>query len=177
VFGSASHTAGNTATGPRARCLQDLAREVRGKTLLLLDAAGPDELTWVPPGTSNHLLWHAGHAAWLGGALCLRLVTGRSELPAGWDERFGMGSHPADWASAWPTKEDVLHHLRAQRDRLVAVIGSVKDEDLDRRPPFAHRGDGRRLGACILHGLHDEANHQGEMYLLLKMHRRATGQR
>ena len=30
-------------------------------------------------------------------------------------------------------------------------------------------GDTRTLGQSILHASHDEANHQGEMYLLMKM--------
>ena len=40
---------------------------------------------------------------------------------------------------------------------------------LDALPPHAHAGDSRTLGQCVLHGWHDEANHQGEMYLLFKM--------
>src|SRR5262249_9412368 len=79
----------------RARCLQDLATDVRNRTIQLLQAARPAELTWTPRGTSNHILWHAGHALWLQDVLCTRLITGSSELPPGWDEMFRMGSRPA----------------------------------------------------------------------------------
>lgn len=161
-----------TAPHPRARCLQDLASEVRRKTIQLLEAAAPSELTWTPPGTANHLLWHAGHAVWLGDVLGMVPITGASELPPGWKSRFGMGSDPAA-ISTWPAKADVLAPLQAQLPRLLAVIGPLTDAELDARPPFAHASDPRTLGACILHGLHDEANHQGEMYLLLKLQRRA----
>ena len=160
---------------PTARWLQDLATDVRNRTIQLLQAANPAELTWTPRGTSNHLLWHAGHALWVEDALCIKLVTGSSELPTGWEEMFRMGSRPASWKKPWPAKEDLLSRLRAQVSRLMQTIGSLGETQLDGQPPFPHRGDSRSLGESIIHGLHDEANHQGEMYLLLKMQRLATG--
>jgi hypothetical protein len=165
-----------TTVHPRARCLQDLASDVRQRTIQLLQAAHRSELTWAPPGTSNHILWHAGHALWVEDALCIQLVTGKSELPAGWAEMFQMGSHPALWKKPWPTRDELLSALQAQLPRLVQVIAPLDDEQFDALPPRAHRGDTRTLGESILHGLHDEANHQGEMYLLLKMQRRMAAQ-
>ena len=67
----------------RSAVLAELAREVRGDTLRILAATGDAELTWAPTGTTNHILWHAGHALWLQDALCVRLLTGHSELPEG----------------------------------------------------------------------------------------------
>jgi hypothetical protein len=159
---------------PYARCLQDLAGDVRQRTIQILQATERSELTWAPPSTSNHILWHAGHALWVEDALCIEPATGQSELPAGWAEMFRMGSRPATWKKPWPGKDELLRALRAQLTRLVEVIASLDAVQLDALPPFAHRGDTRTLGACILHGLHDEANHQGEMYLLLKMQRRVS---
>ena len=40
--------------------LQELACEVRGDTVRILAAAKESWLTWSPPRTSNHMLWHAG---------------------------------------------------------------------------------------------------------------------
>jgi hypothetical protein len=34
--------------------------EVRGKTLRLVQVE-PRQALWTPPGTSNSILWHAGH--------------------------------------------------------------------------------------------------------------------
>jgi hypothetical protein len=154
-----------------ARVLQLLARDVRAKTLQLLQASRPNELLWAPPGTSNHLLWHAGHALWVQDALCVQVLTGRSELPPGWGGTFGMGSRPAQHRGPWPEPREVRRRLEDQLPRLLGLIGAVAGEALDRLPPFPHRGDPRTLGESIVHGLHDEANHQGEMYLLLKMRR------
>jgi hypothetical protein len=152
-----------------------LARDVRGKTVKLFDAAHASELTWAPGGTANHLLWHAGHALWLQDVLCLRLLSGHSTLPAGWEELFGMGSHPDRPRRAWPAREVVRRELVEQLPRLLAAIAPLTAARLDAQPPHAHPGDDRTLRACIVHALHDEANHQGEMYLLLKMLRLTPG--
>ena len=45
-----------------AQQLAEMARQVRGDTLRLLAAAPEASLLFAPPGTSNHILWHAGHA-------------------------------------------------------------------------------------------------------------------
>jgi hypothetical protein len=81
---------------------------------------------------------------------------------------FRMGSRPA-FQRDWPTRDELRQRLTDQLSRLVELIGSIADMDLDILPRFAHRGDTRTLGECVLHGLHDEANHQGEMYLLFKI--------
>ena len=153
-----------------ASVLCELAREVRKKTLQILDATRPRELIWAPPGTSNHILWHAGHALWLQDVLCLQQLGGVNGLPDGWEEMFGMNSRPALQKRSWPGKGELRRQLQAQLPRLLDAIGAVREADLG-LPPSASRGDTRTLGQCILHGLHDEANHQGEMYLLLKMQR------
>ena len=155
----------------RTSVLAELAREVRGDTVRILQAARPEELTWTPPGTANHLLWHAGHAVWLQDVLCVRLLTGRSELVAGWEEMFGMGSRPSRRREPWPGKSELLDRLQAQLTRVLELLRGIDDAALVGLPPHAHPGDTRTLGHCVLHGWHDEAKHQGEMYLLLKMQR------
>lgn len=85
--------------------IQELARQIRGGTIELLDATPPTWLTWAPRGTSNHVLWHAGHALWL------------QDAP-------------------WPVSQWI---------------------DV----------------AAMIHAWHDEARHQGEMYLPLKLRRAA----
>jgi hypothetical protein len=103
--------------------------------------------------------------------LCLKRATGCSELPLGWAEAFGMGSRPDLRGEPWPARDEILRLLREQLPRLVTVMDSLTDADLEAPPRFSAGGDRRRLGECVLHGLHDEANHQGEMYLLLKAQR------
>ena len=148
--------------------IQELARQVRTDTRRMLAAARPEWLTWAPPGTSNHLLWHAGHALWLGDVLGVQLLTGRSELADGWAEMFGMDCLPVKERRTWPARGDLDQLLGRQLERLVQLLGQA-DEGRLWQP---RHGD--TLAGRIIHGLHDEAKHQGEMYLLLKMCRAQT---
>ena len=39
-----------------------LGKEVRGKTLRLLEGVSDTDARWVPPGLDNSIVWHAGHS-------------------------------------------------------------------------------------------------------------------
>jgi len=144
--------------------IQELARQVRRGTIELLSAAKPHWLHWAPEGTSNHLLWHAGHALWLQDILCLEPLKGLSELPPDWSEMFGMNCRPVAETTHWPDRRQVLQLLTEQLSRIITALaaaeGRLRDDSNARSDTLASR---------IIHGLHDEARHQGEMYLLVKL--------
>jgi hypothetical protein len=146
--------------------LQELVRQVRSETVRVLAAADEGWLTWSPPGTSNHILWHAGHSLWVGDVLGVELIIGQSELPQGWAETFGMDCRPVKETKQWPSRAGLDRLLRQQALRLIDLLGRLPAERL----AIPAGGDGSQtLAGEILHGLHDEAKHQGEMYLLYKM--------
>jgi DinB family protein len=151
-----------------ANAIAELARQVRGATIQSLAACPPEWVTWAPPGTSNHVLWHAGHALWLGDVLCLEPLTGHSKLPAGWAETFGMNCRPVKTTTQWPSASAVETLLSDQLRRILAALEAADDAELGR--VANPRGD--TLAGRIIHGLHDEARQQGEMYLLTKLCRR-----
>src|SRR5262245_48359951 len=152
--------------------LIELARQVRGDTLRLLTAVPADWLTWAPAGTSNHVLWHAGHALWLGDVLTIEPITGQGELPAGWSETFGMNCRPISQTRDWPPRDLVVQLLTAQLSLIEQLLARLPPDRLcDPRPVLGRRS----LVSSIIHGLHDEAKHQGEMYLLLKLCRAQSG--
>jgi hypothetical protein len=143
-----------------------MIRQVRGETLCLLAAAPEDGLTWAPPGTSNHILWHAGHALWVADLLCIEPITGHSELPPGWEAKFGSECQPVATTREWPSRREVQQMLSAQQLRMERLLSGLSASQLnDLRPVI----DDRNLVSSIVHGLHDEAKHQGEMFLLLKL--------
>ncbi|MEX2308306.1 MAG: DinB family protein [Pirellulales bacterium] len=146
--------------------LAELARQVREHTLQFLPL--PQQwLTWSPPGTSNHILWHAGHALWVQDALTVEPLTGRSELPPGWAPTFGENSRPST-IKDWPDHSEVSGHLEAQLARILDLI-EVHAETIINRPDQTPARGGWPLLAGMIHGWHDEARHQGEMYLLFKL--------
>jgi hypothetical protein len=147
--------------------LAELARQVRASTLELLRIPVSNWLTWAPPGTSNHILWHAGHAVWLQDALTIRPLTGRSELPRGWASVFGQNSRP-ELNSDWPDASEVRAQLEQQLGRIEALLREHADTILVRANAIPPSG-GWPLLPGMIHGWHDEARHQGEMYLLHKL--------
>ncbi len=146
--------------------LSELARQVRQGTIGLLRDAPLAWLTWAPAGTSNHLLWHAGHAVWLQDCLCIEPLTGASELADGWAGQFGMNCDPVAAQKSWPARELLLGSLSSQLERMLQLF----DDQAPRLQTIGPDRGGRwDLTRGVIHGLHDEARHQGEMYLLLKL--------
>ena len=148
--------------------LLTMANEVRGKTLRLLDGVPPDVARFTGPGLNNSVLWHAGHALMLVEHLCILPATGGTpQYPKGWFEMFGWNSRPAAVPrDAWPVLSDVTGRLKEQLGRLRGAIETLGPEQLDR---VIDPSRNRTLRYSIVHGLHDEACHQGEILLLKKL--------
>ncbi|GIW94166.1 MAG: hypothetical protein KatS3mg110_2207 [Pirellulaceae bacterium] len=149
-----------------ASVLQELVRQVRTDTLRILESVPDAALLWAPPGTSNTILWHAGHALWLQDLMCVALLAGESHLPEGWAERFGQGSRPSQ-ITQWPSRAEVVQLLGRQLVEIGRLLENATEEELAGYPTsLSHH---RNVLGWIVHGLHDEAKHCGEMYLLWKM--------
>jgi hypothetical protein len=144
-----------------------LLKDVRGKTLRILDGVSEEQARFAPPGLHNHILWHAGHSLVVVEHLGVAEATGKPAVyPEGWFEKFSWKSEPAK-VKDWPSVAEVKAKLIDQAERLTTVINSLSEAHLSRASGDASKG--RTLRWAILHGLHDEAGHQGEMWLLKKM--------
>ena len=142
-----------------------MATEIRGKTLKLLDGLSDEQAAFAAPGLHNSILWHAGHGVMLMEHLGIMPLSGsqQPQYPAGWYETFSWKSDPRT-VTSWPSADEVRAQLKQQLARLINLLESADEATLSK--PDAK---GRPLRYLILHGLHDEAIHQGEMYLLRKM--------
>jgi hypothetical protein len=150
-----------------------LLDEVRGKTLRLLQGVSEDETRWAPPELHNHILWHAGHSFVLVESLVMEAAGELPQIPEGWFDIFSWNSDPAHVASyRWPTLAQVLAELSDQHTRLQTIIESLSEKQLSQ--PLLGRGD-HTARYSIIHGLHDEACHSGEIWLLRKMIRSIGG--
>jgi DinB superfamily len=147
--------------------LMELLKEVRWKTLKLLEGVDETQARFSGPGLNNSILWHAGHALIVVEHLgCMAIAGGQPQYPADWFDKFGWKSTPAT-VTSWPTVAEVVKQLTDQRTRLGGLIETQSQEQLDKIVGEAPRN--RTLRGMVLHGLHDEAGHQGEMYLLKKL--------
>ena len=149
--------------------LTELARQVRYSTINFLESAPDDALTFAPIGTSNHIIWHAGHSIWVQDAICIKLLAGGSRLPDAWAESFGMECRPVKETNDWPAKSQLLTMMETQLQEITELLNSTSMEKLTQVADKS-RGEASIAGR-IIHGFHDEARHSGEMYLLLKMAR------
>lgn len=141
--------------------------EVRGKTLRVLGGVGPEQARWTPPGLQNSILWHAGHCYIVVERLTAGALGRAPVEPDGWFEIFSWESRPATVAAErWPSLGAVVARLEEQAARLRGLYASLTDEDLARAPASGTRATAQ---ATIIHGLHDEACHCGEVMLLRKL--------
>ena len=144
-----------------------LLDEVRGKTLRLLQGVMDEEAHWSPPELHNHILWHAGHSFVLVESLATEAIGDLPQIPEGWFEIFSWESKPAEVAPhRWPPLAQIVAQLSEQHVRLRRVIERLSDEALSKL--MVVRGD-QTARYAILHGLHDEACHSGEIWLLCKL--------
>lgn len=146
--------------------IAELAQQVRGVTVRMLANVPLAWQRWAPAGTSNHILWHAGHVLWVMDVLAIDPLTGRSELPSGWAETFGQDCRPVRSTTDWPPLEEVSARLQDQLPRLLDCLSQAAPAEL---LDVAAPSEDWNLPRGILHGLHDEARHQGEIFLLQKM--------
>ena len=90
-------------------------------------------------------------------------------LPDGWYELFSWDSHPASIpARSWPALADVIAHLDEQHERMRQILERMSEQALS-APAADHPGTSIRF--AVVHALHDEAYHCGEIHLLRKLKR------
>jgi hypothetical protein len=144
-----------------------LLDDVRQKTLNELKGLDETHARWAPPGLQNSCLWHGGHAYFVTEFLTMRALAREPRLPDGWLKMFSWESNPAHTPPEnWPPLDEVREALIAQHARLREIIAGLGPEQLDAPEPG---NPGRTVRYAIMHGLHDEARHSGEISLLRKM--------
>ncbi len=147
--------------------------EVRRKTLALLDGVTDEQARWAPRGMQNTILWHAGHCYILLEWLTMQSLGRQPQAPEGWFEMFSWDSRPASIPpDRWPDLAEVVERLGAQLPRMRDTLSDLTEEQLTQ--PAIGRTH-RSVRYHILHALHDEACHSGEIWLLRKMQRAGAG--
>ena len=87
---------------PRTAHTLDLIRRNRLKILALVEGLSAEQLTTIPPGFRNHMLWNAGHLAVALQSLCYKMSGLPILLPAEAPAQFGKGTDPSGWGTSTP---------------------------------------------------------------------------
>ena len=141
--------------------------EVRGKTLEVLEGVTPQQSVWRPPGLQNNILWHAAHCFVVVESLAMRALDKPPRMPEGWFEIFSWKARPDDFpADRWPPLNRVVDELQAQPGWLRPILAELSEAQLAAAVP---RTPDRTVRHLIVHAVHDEACHAGEIWLLRKV--------
>ncbi|MCA9072590.1 MAG: DinB family protein [Planctomycetaceae bacterium] len=144
-----------------------LLDEVRRKTLTRLEGLTETQARFAPEGLQNSILWHAGHCYIVVEWLTMEALGGATTSPPTWFELFSWASRPGENPNvAWPTLDEVIQELQLQHGRMHKLLQNLTAEDFDN--PARNRPD-ITVRHRILHALHDEACHSGEIWLLRKL--------
>jgi hypothetical protein len=104
-----------------------LAKEVRGKTLRLLEGVSDADARWAPAKLNNSMIWHAGHAYVVVEHLSVSAATGKPPvLPERWFDLFSWKSKPTA-QTQFPPLADVVQQLSSQLDRVLAAIEPLSE--------------------------------------------------
>ncbi len=148
-----------------------LLDEVRGKTVSILQSVQVQDSLWAPPGLQNTIVWHAGHCYFLVESLTMRAIGRKPKLPPKWDTLFSWDSHPQLVpVERWPLLGVIIESLQDQHERMRLLLETLTPEQLEQPLAFA---PGNSVRYAVIHALHDEACHCGEIHLLRKL--RAVG--
>jgi len=101
---------------------------------------GDDKATAQSLPTDNHLMWTLGHLAvsnfWLAS-----LINGENIAPpAGYEDKFGMGSKPVDDATLYPPLDEVRREYTKSVNLMIASAESLDAGMLTEPPPVATGG-------------------------------------
>ena len=116
--------------------LENQLRTIRGITEQMLAAfTTPQQWTHQVHDEANHALWFAGHMGTVDDFLVRAIAPEKASMPAGYQEKFGMGSRPTSNPANYPPVEDVLGFMRDRRETLLGVLAGLEEVDLQKPSP------------------------------------------
>ena len=116
--------------------LQNQLRTIRQISEQMLTAfATAEEWTHRVHDKANHALWFAGHMGIVDDFLIRAIAPEKSSSPAGYQDKFGMGSRPTANPADYPPVHDVLAFMRNRREALLEVLAGLEEDDLQKPSP------------------------------------------
>lgn len=107
---------------------------VRQATLKAVENLSESQISVVPEGFNNNILWNLGHIYLVQERFVYQIPQKAAQIPNGFLELFGQGTKPSEWNVQPPALSEVLQVLKEQPTRIKEML---KDHLRDELPkPF-----------------------------------------
>lgn len=111
----------------------DSGNQLRAYLLKTAGGLSHEQLTAIPAGFKNNILWNLGHIAWAQGVFSWELCGKTPPVPKVYHDLFKNDTSPADWKET-PDADEVKNVLAAlNQQQLDAETGG----ELAKRKPFS----------------------------------------
>ena len=107
------------------------AKTVRGMLLHRIQEVPESYFDVQPEGFNNTIRWNLGHIAVSFEFFFSQAVGFSSNLPKSYPALFGMGTRPADWTAAPPSKEELVQALSAQLEKIADIDPAALEQKLN----------------------------------------------
>jgi hypothetical protein len=101
----------------------------RAYTGMLLADIPDEDMASQPGGVTNHPAWTIAHLCVAGDGL-LDLLGQDPIAPAGWSERFTIGTSPTQVRDDYPSKDELVQTFDRQLEAIGAAVGELPPERL-----------------------------------------------
>jgi len=147
-------------------------RRVREMTdRLVADFTKPEQWVYQVHSNCNHALWFVGHMATTDNFLLSMVAPDQARLPEGFQAKFGVGSHPSNNPSDYPSPDEVLSVMHERRQTLLNVLEGLTEQDLSRSTPAGTPDFLPDFGSVFELAVWHEGLHAGQLTVV----RRALG--
>ncbi len=145
-----------------------LFERARMALLGLIEDIPADKWCWQPQPNANHVLWSVGHIAVVDD-LAISTLTGKpAEPPPPWAGLFAPGSTPQSDPAAYPSPDEVIAYLKAQRQTLLTALDAAPDDIFDRPMPSEWSHLWPDVGCALLSLAWHEGFHTGQIATIRK---------
>ncbi|MBM7647409.1 hypothetical protein JOC78_000330 [Bacillus ectoiniformans] len=141
---------------------------IRAITLNVLNEVPEEKMAVLPPGFNNHILWNAGHIAFVQEKIVLGLSGDEGQLTPSFEEFFGAGTKPADWEGTPPSIKEVKEALINLPKRIKETMAGRIAEPL--KAPYTNKTGVTftTVADALFYSFYHEALHLEKMKLIMK---------
>jgi hypothetical protein len=136
-----------------------------GAVLGAIDQISDQPTTFPTPNGGSHPLWVLGHLAMVEGSIPAILFGDKNPV-ADWQKYFGENSEPVDDSSAYPPFAEVREKYLELRQRNLAILDSLSEQDLDKStkaPPKGREREFATYGSSFLVLALHQTMHRGNV--------------